>query len=144
MAPRAARTARTTSRTRLPRQRGRPPPLARTRISTPPSPTAPSRPSSSAQLPARRTRIRRSRPPAEATVYLGDAARVPYGTKSGEVVTQYSLRNARFLVRQDIRMLVVACNTASAVALPALSKELSVPVLGVVEPGARAAAAKSA
>jgi glutamate racemase len=74
------------------------------------------------------------------TVYLGDTARVPYGTKSAEVVTQYSLRNARFLVRQRIELLVVACNTASAVALPALRAELAVPVLGVVEPGARAAA----
>ena len=73
------------------------------------------------------------------TVYLGDTARVPYGTKSPEVVTQYSLRNARFLAGQGIEMLVVACNTASAVALPALRDAFSVPVLGVVEPGARAA-----
>jgi glutamate racemase len=59
------------------------------------------------------------------------------------VVTQYSLRNARFLIRQEIEMLVVACNTASAVALPALRAELPIPVLGVVEPGARAAARES-
>ena len=77
------------------------------------------------------------------TVYLGDTARVPYGTKSPEVVTQYSLRNARFLLSRDIDLLVVACNTASAVALPALRRELGVPVLGVVEPGARAAARAS-
>jgi glutamate racemase len=77
------------------------------------------------------------------TVYLGDTARVPYGTKSAETVTQYSLRNARFLARHEIDLLVVACNTASAVALPALRAELSVPVLGVVEPGARAAARAS-
>ncbi|HYS79592.1 MAG TPA: glutamate racemase, partial [Anaeromyxobacteraceae bacterium] len=50
------------------------------------------------------------------TVYLGDTARVPYGSKSPEVVTQYSLRNARFLVAREIELLVVACNTASAVA----------------------------
>jgi glutamate racemase len=81
--------------------------------------------------------------PALDTVYLGDTARVPYGTKSAEVVTQYSLRNARFLIRQEIEMLVVACNTASAVALPALRAELPIPVLGVVEPGARAAARES-
>ena len=74
------------------------------------------------------------------TVYLGDTARVPYGTKSPEVVTQYSLRNVRFLVRQEVDMVVVACNTASAVALPALRAALDVPVVGVVEPGARAAA----
>ncbi len=77
------------------------------------------------------------------TVYLGDTARVPYGTKSVETVTEYSRRNARFLVAQGIEMLVVACNTASAVALPALRRELRLPVLGVVEPGARAAAAAS-
>ena len=77
------------------------------------------------------------------TVYLGDTARVPYGTKSPEVVTQYSLRNARFLLEAGIDLLVVACNTASAVALPALRAELPVPVLGVVEPGARAAARAS-
>jgi glutamate racemase len=74
------------------------------------------------------------------TVYLGDTARVPYGSKSAEVVTQYSLRNARFLVAREIDLLVVACNTASAVALPSLREALAIPVLGVVEPGARAAA----
>ncbi len=77
--------------------------------------------------------------PAADTLYLGDTARVPYGTKSAETVTQYSLRNARFLARHGIDLLVVACNTASAVALPALRAELDVPVLGVVEPGARVA-----
>jgi len=79
------------------------------------------------------------------TVYLGDTARVPYGTKSPEVVTQYSLRNARFLVERApaVELLVVACNTASAVALPALREQLRIPVLGVVEPGARVAARTS-
>jgi glutamate racemase len=81
--------------------------------------------------------------PSADTVYLGDTARVPYGTKSAETVTQYSLRNARVLARSEIDLLVVACNTASAVALPALRAELSVPVLGVVEPGARVAARAS-
>ena len=84
-----------------------------------------------------------SQVPAVDTVYLGDTARVPYGTKSPEVVTQYSLRNGRFLMERGIDLLVVACNTASAVALPALRAELSVPVLGVVEPGARVAARAS-
>jgi glutamate racemase len=74
------------------------------------------------------------------TVYLGDTARVPYGTKSPEVVTQYSIRNGRVLVDHGVEMLVVACNTASAVALPAMREAFAVPVLGVVEPGARAAA----
>ncbi len=78
--------------------------------------------------------------PAASTLYLGDTARVPYGTKSAETVTQYSLRNARFLARHGIDLLVVACNTASAVALPALRDALPVPVVGVVDPGARAAA----
>jgi glutamate racemase len=81
--------------------------------------------------------------PAADTVYLGDTARVPYGTKSAETVTQYSLRNARFLVEQEIDLLVVACNTASSVALPALRDALAIPVLGVVEPGARVAARAS-
>jgi glutamate racemase len=81
--------------------------------------------------------------PGADTLYLGDTARVPYGTKSAETVTQYSLRNARFLARHGIDLLVVACNTASAVALPALRAELSVPVVGVVEPGARVAARAS-
>jgi len=78
--------------------------------------------------------------PGHDTFYLGDTARLPYGTKSAEVVTQYSLRNGRFLVSRGIDLLVVACNTASAVALPALRAAFSIPVLGVVEPGARAAA----
>ena len=78
--------------------------------------------------------------PLESTVYLGDTARVPYGTKSGEVVTRYSLANAAALLEYDIKALVVACNTASAVALPALEAELPIPVIGVIVPGAQAAA----
>ncbi len=77
--------------------------------------------------------------PLESTVYLGDTARVPYGTKSGEVVTRYSLANAHALLEYDIKALVVACNTASAVALPALEAELPIPVIGVIVPGAQAA-----
>jgi glutamate racemase len=81
--------------------------------------------------------------PAADTLYLGDTARVPYGTKSAATVTQYALRNGRFLARHGVDLLVVACNTASAVALPALRAELAVPVIGVVEPGARVAARRS-
>ncbi len=81
--------------------------------------------------------------PGADTLYLGDTARVPYGSKSAETVTQYALKNARFLARHGIDLLVVACNTASAVALPALRAELSVPVIGVVDPGARVAARAS-
>ncbi|MCI0574204.1 MAG: glutamate racemase [Myxococcaceae bacterium] len=77
--------------------------------------------------------------PAESTVYLGDTARVPYGTKSGAVVTRYSLKNAEFLRTEGVKLLVVACNTASAVALPALRAHLDIPVVGVIEPGAEAA-----
>ncbi|HVE84058.1 MAG TPA: glutamate racemase [Myxococcales bacterium] len=84
-----------------------------------------------------------ARLPGESTVYLGDTARVPYGTKSADVVTRYSVRNAQLLLEQDIKLLVVACNTASAVALPALAERLEIPVLGVIEPGAKAAAARS-
>jgi len=79
--------------------------------------------------------------PQEACVYLGDTARVPYGTKSAEVVTRYALNNARLLTATGIKLLVVACNTASAVALDALARELDVPVVGVIGPGAARAAA---
>jgi glutamate racemase len=77
--------------------------------------------------------------PHESTVYLGDTARVPYGTKSGAVVTRYSLKNGEFLRTEGVKLLVVACNTASAVALPALRAHLDIPVVGVIEPGAEAA-----
>src|SRR5579871_2897754 len=81
--------------------------------------------------------------PGESTVYLGDTARVPYGTKSAEVVTRYSVKNAEFLLGKDIKLLVVACNTASSVALPALESHLRIPVLGVIQPGAEAAVART-
>ena len=77
--------------------------------------------------------------PREPLVYLGDSARVPYGTKSPATVVRYSLEAARHLMTRNIKMLVVACNTATAAALPALKEALSIPVIGVVEPGARAA-----
>ena len=81
--------------------------------------------------------------PNESTVYLGDTARVPYGTKSADVVIRYSVKNAEFLLARDIKLLVVACNTASSVALPALERALPVPVVGVIAPGARAAIART-
>lgn len=81
--------------------------------------------------------------PTVSTVYLGDTARVPYGTKSPEVVVRYSQNNARALLRQGVQMLVVACNTASAHALQALESELPIPVIGVVDPGVEAAIAAS-
>ncbi|PLX92355.1 MAG: glutamate racemase [Desulfuromonas sp.] len=78
--------------------------------------------------------------PEEDLVYLGDTARVPYGTKSAETVRQYALEAGEFLVERGVKMLVVACNTASAVALPALRERFKLPVVGVIEPGARRAA----
>jgi glutamate racemase len=80
-----------------------------------------------------------ARLPHERFIYLGDTARLPYGTKSAETVKRYALRAGLFLAQHDIKMLVVACNTASAAALPVLEHALTVPVVGVVEPGARAA-----
>lgn len=76
--------------------------------------------------------------PRERFVYLGDTARVPYGTKSLQTVERYAIENARFLEAHGIKMLVVACNTASALALPAVGRSVSVPVVGVIEPGAHA------
>ena len=77
--------------------------------------------------------------PHERFVYLGDTARVPYGTKSLATVERYAVENSRFLEAHGIKLLIVACNTASALALPAIRKAISVPVIGVIEPGSRAA-----
>ena len=77
--------------------------------------------------------------PNENFVYLGDTARVPYGTKSSKTVITYSQINSRFLLSKGIKLLVVACNTASAVALPGLRWDLEIPIIGVIEPGARKA-----
>jgi len=79
--------------------------------------------------------------PYERFVYLGDTARVPYGTKSLATVERYAVENSRFLESHGIKLLVVACNTASALALPAIRTAVKVPVVGVIEPGARAAVA---
>jgi glutamate racemase len=76
--------------------------------------------------------------PDEHFVYLGDTARVPYGTKSLSTVERYGVENARFLEAHGIKLLVVACNTASALALPAIRQAMSIDVVGVIEPGARA------
>ena len=77
--------------------------------------------------------------PNERFVYLGDTARVPYGTKSLATVERYAVENARFLAAHGIKLLVVACNTASALALPAIRSALKIDVVGVIGPGARAA-----
>jgi glutamate racemase len=81
--------------------------------------------------------------PDEHFVYLGDTARVPYGTKSLATVERYAIENSRFLEAHGIKLLVVACNTASALALPAIRRAVGVEVIGVIEPGARAAAESS-
>ena len=77
--------------------------------------------------------------PNERFVYLGDTARVPYGTKSLATVERYAVENSKFLEAHGIKLLVVACNTASALALPAIRAAIKVPVMGVIEPGSRAA-----
>lgn len=80
-----------------------------------------------------------TRLPQERFVYLGDTARLPYGTKSAETVQAYALQATRLLLGEGVKMVVIACNTASAVALPVLQESWDpVPVIGVIEPGARA------
>lgn len=81
--------------------------------------------------------------PREPLIYLGDCARVPYGTKSPSTIVRYSLEAAQHLMSRGVKMMVVACNTATAAALPQLRELLPIPVIGVVEPGARAAVEKT-
>jgi glutamate racemase len=88
-------------------------------------------------------RALRARLPNERIVYLGDTARVPYGTKGAATVVKYALGCARHLVGRGVKAIVIACNTVSAVAPERLRIELDLPVLGVIDPGARAAVAAS-
>ncbi len=81
--------------------------------------------------------------PNEPLVYLGDTARVPYGSKSGATVVRYAKACASLLMKRNIKMLVVACNTASAYALDILREYMDIPVIGVIEPGARAACTRT-
>jgi glutamate racemase len=78
--------------------------------------------------------------PSESFLYLGDTARVPYGSKSPETVTRYAIEAARFFERHDVKALVVACNTVSSIALDAVAREAALPVVGVILPGAERAA----
>ena len=78
--------------------------------------------------------------PNEKIIYFGDTARVPYGSKSKETITRYSRQIVRFLESQDVKAIVIACNTASAYALSELEKEVNIPIIGVVKPGAKVAA----
>lgn len=82
----------------------------------------------------------RRRMPEEDLIYFGDTAHVPYGSKSKEAVTRFSLAITRFLASRGIKLLVVACNTSSALALPELKRAVKIPIVGVIEPGSRAAA----
>ncbi len=79
------------------------------------------------------------RMPEESLLYFGDTAHVPYGSKSPEAIARYSSEVARFLEKKGIKLLVVACNTSSAWALPAIRKAVKIPVIGVIVPGARGA-----
>ena len=78
--------------------------------------------------------------PDESLIYLGDTGRTPYGSKSADVVRRYSFENAEFLLDKGIKALVVACNTSTALALDALRQRLDLPIVGVIAPGAAAAA----
>src|SRR5215471_14679712 len=77
-------------------------------------------------------------------IYLGDTARLPYGSKSRETIARYAVSSARFLHEQGAQHLVIACNTASALALDDISTTVPIPVIGVIEPGAQAALAAPA
>lgn len=77
--------------------------------------------------------------PRETIIYFGDTARVPYGTKSAATVTKFSFQNTRFLLEQSIKLLVVACNTATALSLEPLQENFPLPIIGVIEPGVKVA-----
>ena len=81
--------------------------------------------------------------PHEDLVYLGDTARVPYGTKSPGTVVRFACEDTQFLIQQNVKAVVVACNTVSAWALPTLERNFSVPIFGVIAPGAQAALKRS-
>jgi glutamate racemase len=81
--------------------------------------------------------------PNESIVYFGDTARVPYGSKSNSTVIEYSIQNTKFLLQKNIKALVVACNTASSIAIPDLKKMFDIPIIGMIEPGSRMALKES-
>src|SRR5215216_180746 len=81
--------------------------------------------------------------PAESLIYLGDTARIPYGTRSSETVKRYALEDVAFILSKSVKAIVIACNTASAIATDLLARRSPVPVLGVIEPGARLAAERT-
>ena len=77
--------------------------------------------------------------PNENIIYFGDTARVPYGNKSNETVIEYAVQDAEFLISKNVKMIVVACNTASSVALEHLNEKFDIPIIGMIEPGAKMA-----
>ncbi len=77
--------------------------------------------------------------PNENIIYFGDTARVPYGSKSNSTVIEYSIQDANFLIRKNVKLIVVACNTASSAALNALREHFEIPIIGMIEPGAKIA-----
>jgi len=81
--------------------------------------------------------------PNESIIYFGDTARVPYGSKSNSTVIEYSIQNTKFLLQKNIKALVVACNTASSIAIPDLKKMFDIPIIGMIEPGSKLALKKS-
>ena len=76
--------------------------------------------------------------PEESIVYFGDTARVPYGSKSKDTIVGFSRQIVKFLQTKNVKAIVIACNTASAFALKAIQDEVSIPVIGVIKPGAKA------
>lgn len=85
----------------------------------------------------------RERYPEEDLIYFGDTARVPYGPKSPNTIIEYSVQNSRFLLQKNVKILIVACNTSSAVAIPHLRQLTNIPIIGVIEPGAQEAVRSS-
>jgi len=81
--------------------------------------------------------------PNENIIYFGDTARVPYGSKSNSTVIEYSIQDTKFLLQKNIKALVVACNTASSIAIPDLKKMFDIPIIGMIEPGSRMALNKT-
>lgn len=77
--------------------------------------------------------------PDEDIVYFGDTARVPYGTKSASTIQKFSIQNMLFLLKRNVKLIIIACNTSSAIVLPFLSDHFSIPMIGVIKPGAKAA-----
>lgn len=81
--------------------------------------------------------------PNEDIIYFGDTARVPYGTKSASTIQKFSIQNVLFLLKHNVKLIIIACNTSSAIGLPFLSEYFSVSIIGVIKPGAKAAVRSS-